>query len=167
MQNVRGIDFDVGFIDEAAFCKDALMIDGFFPVAMKKRSAIIMATTPGKPTSLFMNLILLKDENGVPKMRVIRSGQPCDTCMKGKDPLMCLHNLDDRPPWRDRSKENRLKWLYQGNTEAFIREQLGAVLEDSLRPFLPEYIGKLKARPLYVDDPRRPPECVFLAIDSA
>ena len=75
------------------------MIDGFFPVAMKKRSFLIMATTPGPPNSLFMQLIALKDEKGQSKLRVVRSGQPCDSCMKGKEPWTCIHNLEERPPW--------------------------------------------------------------------
>jgi hypothetical protein len=30
------------YIDEAGFVKPSLLLDGFFPVAMKKRAAIIM-----------------------------------------------------------------------------------------------------------------------------
>lgn len=48
----------MGTIDEAGFCKDSLFLDGFFPVAMKRRSCLIMATTPGPANSPFMNVCM-------------------------------------------------------------------------------------------------------------
>ena len=89
----------MGILDEVWFCYDSIMIDGFFPVAMKRRSCLVMATTPGKPTALFARLIALKDEKGLPKMKLIRSGQPCEPCMKTSTPWTCTHTLDEKPPW--------------------------------------------------------------------
>ena len=140
-------------------------MDGFFPVAMKKRSFLMLATTPGPPNSFFMNLIATVDEKGNPKLRVVRSGQPCDACMKTKEPQCCIHNLEERPPWRDRGKEQRLAWVYGGHNAKFLTEQLGVVQEDSLRPFLPRYIAELRARPPYRDS--KSPECIFIAADSS
>jgi hypothetical protein len=123
-----------------------------------------MATTPGPQHSLFMNLISLKNEQGQAKMHVVRSGQPCEACMKTKEPWTCIHNLEERPPWRSQAKEERLAWLFP-DKNAFLREQLGVVREDTVRPFIPRFIAELRARPLTRET--HPPECIFLTADSA
>ncbi len=72
----------------------SLLREGVFPVAMKKRAAVVMATTPSeKPGSLFMELIRATDEQGRPRMYVVRSGQPCDDCMRTKEPW-CVRTGD-------------------------------------------------------------------------
>jgi hypothetical protein len=162
---VRGVDFDIGFLDEVWFCHDSLMIDGFFPVAMKKRSALIMATTPGPPTALFARLIALKDEKGNAKMRLIRSGQPCETCQKGSTPWTCLHTLDEKPPWKDASKESRLMWMYAGNTAAFLKEQMGMSSDEAVRPIQAMHIAQFRNKALWKDVAR--PKVVYLAMDPA
>lgn len=74
-------------VAEAAFVSSALLREGIFPVLMKQRAAVVMATTPSeKPTSLFMELIRHVDEKGNTRMYVVRSGQPCKSCMKGSEP---------------------------------------------------------------------------------
>jgi hypothetical protein len=48
-----------------------------------------------------MNLMALKDEHGNPKMRVVRSGQICEVCLRSKEPWTCTHSLDEKPPVRN------------------------------------------------------------------
>ncbi len=133
---------------------------------MKKRSSVVMATTPSeKPTSLFMELIAQTDEKGRPRMHVVRSGQPCGPCSRTKEPWTCVHTLDERPHWKDKGKEERLRYLYVNAADTFAREQLGAIVDDSVRPFLPRYIVDFQQRPPVSDND--PPPCVFLVVDAA
>lgn len=167
-QNLRGVDFDVAIVDEAAFVNSSLLREGVFPVLMKKRAACWMATTPSeKLSSLFMELIRQVDDNGDTLMNVVRSGQPCKSCMKTTSPWTCKHTLDERDSWKDGEKEKRLRYLYAGAADTFAREQLGAVIDDSIRPFRPKYVLRLQKRPPI--DVRRLSNlpCVFLLVDPA
>jgi hypothetical protein len=40
-----------------------------------------------------MMLITAKDEEGRLCMSIVRSGQPCEECMRGKNPVGCTHNV--------------------------------------------------------------------------
>jgi hypothetical protein len=165
-QNVRGVDFDIGILDEVWFCHDSIILDGFVPVAMKRRSCLVMATTPGKSTALFARLISLKDEKGKPKMRLIRSGQPCDSCMqKSSTPWTCIHTLDEKPPWKSAEKEERMRWLYNGQMKKFMEEQLGVTTEDSARPIQTVHLAQFRNRALYQDVTN--PDVIYLAADPA
>lgn len=165
MQNIRGLDFDVGIVDEAAFVKPALLTEGMIPVAMKDRACLIMPTTPGLRNSYFMNLVALKSEDGKPRMPLIRVGQPCAACMKTSEPWLCKHNLKDDPKWKNRSKQEKNLYLYQGDTQTYMREQFGISADETIRPMLPRHIVSLRTRPLYKD--LVAPEVMFLAADSA
>jgi hypothetical protein len=178
------LDFDVGIVDEAAFCKPALLTEGMIPVAMKERACLIMPTTPGPRNSYFMNLVSLKSDDGKPRMPLIRVGQPCATCMKTSEPWygsiffcfsfslthkedtrLCKHNLKDDPKWKSRSKQEKNLYLYQGDTKTYMQEQFGITSDETIRPMLPRYIVSLRTRQLYKD--LVAPECMFLAADSA
>ena len=135
------------------------------PVVMKRRSFLVMATTPSPPTSTFMQLIAMTDEHGRPRLRTIRSGAPCEPCQRGPAPQCCTHRLDDVPPWKSQTKEQKLLWLYHGRIEQFLQEQMGYTVDSAIKPFLPRYIADLRARPPHRE--RQAPEAIFLALDSA
>jgi hypothetical protein len=73
--------------------------------------------------------------------------------------------LDDLPQWHDRGKRKYLMYLYQGDRDTYLREMFAASMDDSIRPFKPEYVAALKQRALYRD--RAPPSVVYLTADYA
>jgi hypothetical protein len=58
-----------------------------------------------------------------------------------------------------------MAYLYRGYNEKLLREQYGVSNDDSIKPFLPDYIARLRQRPYWTDD--IPPHVVFVRIDSA
>lgn len=82
-------------------------------------------------------LIALQLISLLPKIKVVRSCQPCNRCMHGKTPWTCIHNMEEASPWRDDDKARHLMFIYGRNTDSFLKEQMGAVREDSVLPFLP------------------------------
>lgn len=162
---IRGVDFDVGIVDEAAFCKTSLLVDGVIPVALKERSCLWMPTTPGPPSSYFMNLIQLKTEDDLPCMPLIRMGRPCAKCMKTAEPWNCPHNVKDEPKWQNRKKRAKNLYLYKGHMTSYMREQFGVSSDETQRPIRPDYIAALRSKQPY--RVRATPEVIFVAADSA
>lgn len=66
---------------------------------------------------------------------------------------------------KDRDKEDRLRYLYVGAGDVFAQEQMGAIIDDSVRPFLPQYVYQFQNREPFRDT--HPPDCVYLTVDPA
>lgn len=66
---------------------------------------------------------------------------------------------------KDRDKEERLRYLYVGAGDIFAQEQMGAIIDDSVRPFLPAYVYQLQSREPFRDPV--PPDCVYITVDPA
>lgn len=104
----------------------ALTFNAF--AAMKKRAALVMASTPGDANGYWMRLLQLKDDKAQPRMPLLRFGQPCTDCLNTSEPWWalsavydpsrsrrcCTHNLQDLPSWHDRGKRKELAYLYMG-----------------------------------------------------
>jgi hypothetical protein len=69
--------------------KENLLKKGVLPVYFQKKTCVFLATTPGERTSYFMRIILAVDENGNPRMPLLRMGQPCSKCVRKKTPWAC------------------------------------------------------------------------------
>jgi hypothetical protein len=152
--------------DEAAFERDPNVFkESLFPLVVQRRSVMVLATTPGPPESYFMRLILVTDENGQPKMRLIRLGQACEACMASTTPWACQHMRNIVPKWKSKAREKANEWLWLEDYGKLAQENL-AITQDLSRFALGDADNRFLR-----DSPLQPITCVppwlVIGVDAA
>lgn len=165
-QSIRGERPHFQTYDEAAFEPDPdVFKKGMFPIQTQRRTITALLSTPGDKDNYFMRLLAQVDENGQPRMRLVRVGQPCADCMQTTTSWTCQHMRHIMPPWQSKTRQNRLAWLYLDDVGTMAQEQM-AVTQDQSRYAL----GDAENRWLRTHQPLEPrgiPPYVCLGLDAA
>ena len=157
---------DFQIVDEAAFVKDALMLQCVLPVGLNGHVTTLLASTPGPPESWFMQAIkLLRPDSDQPIMHIKRAFEPCDMHAKSKNPQACMCKLNQRASWKNTQREQIWEPLWFSQKDTFIAENLGLQGADGSQVFHPDTIQALRDRKR--EHINSKPAFVFITIDPA
>lgn len=99
-----------------------VVIDVVLPTLAKKDVALICITTLDDVFNFWTRMISQKDERGRSVFKLLKYSLVCDDCKAKGEEEQCEHKMGDLPYWQSAEKHNKLKYLMQGQTEAFLRE---------------------------------------------
>ena len=102
-------------MDEAAYVNKGLFFETIVPLLGMQTAALICISTPLTERNWFSALLNAKEEDGSPFFNIVRIGLVCKKCLKLSQAEMssCRHMENKLPPWKDSSRNARMKILYK------------------------------------------------------
>lgn len=127
-----------------------MMKSAILPVGLNSHVTTLLATTPGKPTSFFMQAIKLVDpESGKPIIPVLRTYEPCDFHMKTDTPWICTCKANKRAVWKSANRERVWQPLWGADQDVFAAENLGIEMDMTASMFHTNWVEDLRTKPAY------------------
>lgn len=144
---MRGITYDAGVMDEAAFVNPDLFFTVVLPVWEVGETALICISTPTNSLNVYMSMFtVLHPITGKPLIPTIRVQSICARCQEVGQ-LECPHNKKYFPDWKRPGKHNLLKAVMDSTN--ISRELLGADPEFGERVISDIYVGAFERRRRY------------------
>lgn len=113
---------NIVILEEVAFMDPRVVYSVVLPTLAKARVALICITTLDDVFNFWTRMIQQKDEFGRQVFKLLRYTLVCDECRAKGEEEECEHKIGDLPYWQSAQKHNKLKYLMQGQNEAFLRE---------------------------------------------
>jgi len=152
-------------IDEASFISGNMLKTGPLPVGLNDHVTTLLATTPGKQSSWFMQAIKMLTDDGRPIIPLKRTYEPCDYHAKTETPWVCTCRVNNRSAWKNPERENIWRPLWQADQATFAAENLGIEMDHGGSVFHSAWVDALRARPRYRFT--TPARFIYIGIDPA
>lgn len=163
----RGVHADMMIVDEASFVDPALMMETIIPTTTKKRTCVIMISTPKGQDNIYTWLTDLVDTSvdpPVPLFNVVRAGKVCQACVAADKAFSCTHMRTSTPAWKSESKIARMKILYADRPDLELMEIKGVSADSERAAFTRAHVdamfGNVVVRVHNI-------KCVYIAVDPS
>lgn len=165
----RGVHSDFMIVDEASFVDPALMMETIIPTTTKRRTCVIMISTPKGQDNIYTWLTDLVD-TGVnpprPLFNVVRAGKVCAACIEADTALSCTHMRATTPSWKSDAKIARMKVLFADRPDLELMEIKGVSADSERAAFSRASVdGMLNNVARGIDATTI--KCVYVAVDPS
>lgn len=162
----RGLSPNILVYEEAQFMSQEVQQAVGAPTMMMKNMAMWAISSPGMDRNNYIAQLMSDEERNPDSLYdIFRRELMCIACTNAKK-TDCGHKLEERPPWKSKTKEAAIKRAYAHDPIGYQREIMGMEVSSDITAFEPEDIQ------MFFDETRRykpteEPGWLFHCIDTS